>query len=153
VEDAVVKIADFTVTSSTDEAWYASRRWENLSPAEQARETDWAWDRWRISSCAEWHGGHSWWLDWDEDDGLHLVCLHCPADVNELYPDGTDVLGAELPLPDGQVLVIDGGATALDAPVQEWHGPVRARVETAYYPGGPWGGPEWDAWIVVEAAS
>jgi hypothetical protein len=148
-----VKLSDFEVTfSGTDEEWHAAQAWDRLSPAQQAGETAEAWTRWMIASCAERNGGHAWWLEWDCDDGLDLHCQHCPADVDELYPDGQDVLFGELPAAHGLILKIDSGSVPLDTKVLAWSGPVLARVEQEYRPGGPWGGPEWDAWVVVEAA-
>jgi hypothetical protein len=125
-----------------DAAWHAHR-------------TAWAWERWVIASCTERNGAHSWWLDWDEADGLRLGCQHCPASVDELYPDGNDSLFAELPVPGGGILRIENGMTPLtaDPPVQEWHGAVRAWVEQEYYPGTPDQGEEWDAWVIVEAVT
>lgn len=130
-------------------------RWEDKSAAQRAGETDWAWYRWVIASCEERTGGHRWWLDWDAEDGLDLHCQYCPAGIDELYPDGNDVLFADLPLLFGKTLKIEYGSLPLDAdpPCQSWSGPVRAWVETEYHPGGPWGGPEWDAWVIVEAVS
>lgn len=120
-------------------------------PAQQAGETAEAWAAWVIASCAERNGGHSWWLDWDADDGLWLHCEHCPADVDELYPDGQDLIFAELPLPSGRTLKIDYGGVSLDFPYQSWSGPVRAWVREERHPGGPWGPAEYDAWVIVEA--
>jgi hypothetical protein len=148
-----VKIELETLFNGTGEEWYAAQRWENKSPGQQAGETGEAWDRWVIASCEE-RGGHWWQLDWDADDGLDLQCRYCPAGINDLYPDGGDLISAELPLPAGKVLKIEYGGIPLGAepPCQSWSGPVRAWVETKYRPGGPWGGPEWDAWVIVEAA-
>jgi hypothetical protein len=129
-----------------------TQAWEHKSAEQQAEETRWAWDQWVIASCVERNGGHSWWLDWDEEEGLWLHCVHCPAGVDELYPDGQDLIFGELPGPHGKTVKIDGGSVDLAAPVQKWHGPVRAWVHEEYHRGGPWGGPEWDAWVCVEAA-
>jgi hypothetical protein len=148
-----MKLSDFAVTfGSTDEEWYAAPRWDSLTTEQQGWETAEAWERWVIASCAERNSGHWWWLDWDEADGLHLSCQHCPAGVDELYPDGQDVLFGELPAAHGLVLRIDSGSVPLDTRVLSWSGPVLARVETEYHRGGPWGGPEQSAWVVVEAA-
>jgi hypothetical protein len=144
---------EWTITSWTDEQWRAAHRWENLSAGERAELLARAWEKWVIASCVERNRGHQWWLDWDADEGLWLHCQHCPAGVDELYyPDGQDLIYGGLPLPDGRKLVIDSGSAPLDAPCQEWHGPVRAWVEETYHPGGLWGGPEWDAWVIVEAS-
>ena len=125
--------------------------WDAKSAEQKAGETGWAWDQWVIASCVEWNRGHQWWLEWDEEDGLWLHCRHCPAGVDELYPDGQDLIFAELPLLSGKTLKIDSGSVALDAPCQSYSGPVRAWVqEEKYYSWEHWGW-EYDAWVLVEA--
>jgi hypothetical protein len=138
--------------AGADEEWYASHRWQDKSPEQQEYETGWAWDQWAAASCAE-RGGHWWHLDWSAEDGLDLQCLHCPAGINELYPDGGDVLFAELPLLFGKVLRIEYGDIPLgtEPPCRYWSGAVRAWVESEYHRGGLWGPEEWDAWVVVES--
>lgn len=127
--------------------------WSAFSDEHRAMATSWAWDRWVIASCVERNSGHAWWLDWDEEEGLWLHCEHCPAGVDELYPDGQDLICGELPIPGmPKPLVIDCGMPRLDSLATRWSGPVRARVEEVFHRGGPWGGPEWDAWVAVEAA-
>jgi hypothetical protein len=148
-----MKLADFAVTfSGTDEEWYSVRRWDSLTPEQQDWETAEAWERWVITSCAERNGGHSWWLEWAEEDGLHLGCQHCPAGVDELYPDGQDVIFGELPAAHGLTLTIDSGSVPLDTRVLSWSGPVLARVETEKHYSWEYGGWERNAWVVVEAA-
>ncbi len=136
--------------SGTDEQWRTANRWEAKPADQQAEETAEAWDQWIMASCVERLGGHRWWLDWDEVDGLWLHCQHCPAGVDELYPDGQDLIYGELSLDSGWVFSIDSGMVELTAPFQEWHGPVRAWVESEVHPGGPWGPAEYDAWVQVE---
>lgn len=143
---------DWEVRSYTDEQWRAANRWENKSPAQQAGETDEAWDRWIMASCVERNHGHQWWLDWDAEDGLWLHCRYCCAGVDELYPDGHDLIFGSLPVvAHHEPLQIDCGMVSLDSPVTGWHGPVRAWVGETCHRGGPWGPTEWDAWVNVEA--
>ena len=126
--------------------------WDQFSPEHKAYATGWAWDRWVIASCVESTGGHQWYLDLDPEDGLDLHCQHCPAGIDELYPDGNDLIFAELPLADGQTVKIDYGGVALDAEAQEWHGPVKAWVHSEQHYSWEYGGYEYDAWVIVEAA-
>lgn len=137
-------------------AWEPVQRpeaWENKSPEQRAEETAWAWDQWIIASCAERNGGHRWWLDWDEEDGLWLHCQYCLAGVDELYPDGQDLIECMLPVPGSEKpLVISGGSADLDAPVHEWHGLVKAEVWEEKYYSWEYGAYEYNAGIIVEAA-
>jgi hypothetical protein len=142
---------DWTVTSWTDEAWREAHRWENLPEAERAELTAEAWRQWILASCEEQNGGHRWWLDYDEEDGLWLHCQHCPAGVDDLYPDGQCLMDGSLPLADGRVLVIDCGAVPLDCPVQEWHGPVKAEAWSETHHSLEWG-TEYSGGVAVEAA-
>jgi hypothetical protein len=51
-----------------------------------------------VRACVEAHGVHAWELylyDPEDDAFVALYCEHCPADTNDLYPDGTDMLYAE----------------------------------------------------------
>src|ERR1700728_3006429 len=100
------KSVDWFTESRTDEEWYEQERWENKSGEQRAWETGEAWDRWVMVSCVERNRGHQWWLDYDEFDGVDFHCRFCPAGMDELYPDGMDLLDTELPLPDGTKLVI-----------------------------------------------
>jgi hypothetical protein len=127
-------------------------RWENKSGAQRAGETAAAWDRWIIASCVERNGGHVWWLDWNTEDGLWLHCRYCPASVDELYPDGHDLIFADLPLQGGRVLRIEYGSVALASQCRVYSGPVRARVHAEKYYSWEYGGYEHNAWVVVEAA-
>lgn len=132
----------------SDGSWITP--WAQYSDEAKAQATAYAWDQWIIACCVETTGEHAWWLDWDEEDGLELHCQHCPAGVNELYPDGQDLIDGEIPLPDGSKLVIGSGGVFGDPPVTEWHGPVRATTWTRVYRS--WEYPdEYDCGIIVEA--
>lgn len=133
----------------SDGAW--AEPWDSLSPEVQVMATAYAWDRWVIESCLERNGHHSWWVDWDSEDGLWLHCRYCTADVNELFPDGQDLMEGELPLPDGEKLIITFGGIDSDV-VREWHGPVRAEVWSERYRSSYYGTDEYNAGITVEAA-
>jgi hypothetical protein len=141
--------------------------WDLFSGEHKALVTSWAWDRWAIASCVERNGGHAWWLNWDEFDGLWLHCRHCPAGVDELYPDGNDSMYGELPVPGYAPLRIDAGevtpdpallgeafdeGTETDMCMVGWGGPVRAWVETESHYSYEYGGTEYDVWLFVEAA-
>lgn len=127
--------------------------WKDKCAEQRAYETGLAWDRWIMSSCVESNGGHAWWLDIDPEDGLDLHCRHCPAGMDEIYPDGNDLVYAELPLPDGTKLVLDCGMLPLEGPQAEaeWHGPVKAWVESEKHYSWEYGAYEYDAWVIVEA--
>jgi len=140
--------AGWTYTGSA-EFW--AEPWDSFSEEHKAQATIWAWDQWIIASCAERNRGHAWWLDWDQEDGLWLHCRHCPAGVDELYPDGQDLIFGELPLLSGQTLNISGGGVDLNAPVQSYSGPVRARVQEENHYSWEYGAYEYDAWVLVEA--
>jgi hypothetical protein len=146
------------IFAGTDGEWRELASWANKSQAQRDGEMAEAWTAWVIASCAERTGGHRWWLDWDTEDGLDLCCLHCPAGVDELYPDGNDLIFAELPVVGyrGQcgAVKIDYGSVSLseDPLVSEWHGPVRAWVHEESYYSWEYGAREYDAWVIIEAA-
>ena len=52
--------------------------------AEQARKR-------AVSACVD----HEWEMHLDDDDFVVLRCTHCPAGVDDLYPDGVDLLYVE----------------------------------------------------------
>lgn len=94
----------------------------------------------RVKACP----GHEWEMELDHPEdgsGVTLSCAHCPADADDVYPDGTEMLYAEL---DNGVKV-DAGKH--DSPVQLVV-PVDVAVEnlsrwTDY-------GWEYDAELIVE---
>lgn len=50
----------------------------------------------RLVEACRLASGHEWVLDLPEpsedDDGVDLHCLRCPAGVNDVYPDGHDMI-------------------------------------------------------------
>jgi hypothetical protein len=106
-----------------------------------------AWDEWEKHSCAE-RGGHWWRLRYDhEEDELDLFCAHCPASADDLYPDGRDMIEADLEVAGRQVTINGWRGTN---PGFSFEVPVRAEVWEAKYdtPGEP---VEYDAGILVSS--
>ena len=115
------------------------------SPEQELYETGEAWRKWRVHSCAEWNGGHEWLLELivgpggdDLDRGIELCCRHCPAGIDDVYPDGHDLMGGQF----GEVTVQDGTHNSpvpllIPVDVEPW-----AR---RYY--NPYCGEEWDAGV------
>lgn len=86
-----------------------------------------AWRCWVVASCEESNGGHDHRLRFSYGDPS-LECAHdCPWTVHDAYPDGWELIGADL-------------AVTVD-------------VEVRTYRGGPWGPPEYDAFVWLEARS
>jgi len=44
-----------------------------------------------VATCV----GHEWEMHLEDDDFVSLCCTRCPAGVDDLYPDGVDLLYAE----------------------------------------------------------
>jgi hypothetical protein len=66
---------------------------------------------------------HAWLLNLDEDGEASLACEHCPACVDDLYPDGVDMIYFETA--DG--IIVDAGThdapddrVPLSIPVNAW---------------------------------
>lgn len=58
-----------------------------------------AWDRWRKESCIERNRGHLWELELDHPEdgsGVTLWCSYCSAGVDDVYPDGQDLIDCDL---------------------------------------------------------
>jgi hypothetical protein len=128
-------------------------RW-SWEPAEESPrlphpiETSLAWGEWEKYCCTE-RGGHWWWLYWGrEDDCLYLVCSACPAGVDDLYPDGRDLIAADL-IVFGQRVLVSCGDVTTELP--GFAIPVQARTWTSHFfvPGVA---DEWDVGIEVTAA-
>jgi hypothetical protein len=84
-----------------------------------------AWGEWRKASCVEALGEHRWLLVVEEGSAsLRCENPECPADVNDVYPDGWEFLAIEVP--------------------------VTVAVETIEHRGGPWGPTEYDVNIYLE---
>lgn len=72
---------------------------DDMDAYARAEDIRWAWREWEVESCVERNGGHSWELELEHPDdgaGLHLGCAHCPAAVDDLFPDGHDLLHIDL---------------------------------------------------------
>lgn len=51
-----------------------------------------------VAECAD-ARGHVWWLELEHPEdgsGIDLSCEHCPASIDDLYPDGIDLIGGDL---------------------------------------------------------
>jgi hypothetical protein len=100
--------------------------------------------------------GHDWYLTIDPDDGVYLKCRKCPAWVDDVYPDGIDMLAGEFWVYPGYVLSLNCGEVKVNG--QEcyglftygWRGPVTVELHTEKYASMDWIGYEYDAWIFVE---
>jgi hypothetical protein len=65
----------------------------------RAENIRWAWREWVLESCVERNGGHAWELELEHPDdgaGIQLGCAHCPAGVDDLFPDGHDLISVDL---------------------------------------------------------
>jgi hypothetical protein len=139
----------------------AKLEWRILSEDEaEAADRFWRWGRdfegqaWRdlfVSRCPE----HDWRLTIDPDDGVYLKCQRCPAWLDDVYPDGIDLLTGDFEVFPGYVLSLQAGGVQVNG--QEsyglftygWHGPVTVKLYTEKYTSMDWIGYEYDAWIEV----
>jgi len=64
------------------------REWEEANRPYVEAEVE----RKRLVAACE---GHEWEMHLEDDDFVSLCCTRCPADVDDLYPDGLDLLYAE----------------------------------------------------------
>jgi hypothetical protein len=137
--------------------------WREITGAELARaEEQWAYSSmiercrlWAVDMCRR-ARGHDWYLEIDPCEGVFLDCRKCPAGIDDLYPDGFDLMTGEFEVYPGYVLSLYFGSvhvngTDYDGFTYGWRGPVTARVEVVRYPSTPDHGEEWDAWVEVEA--
>ena len=118
-------------------------------PENDALQWQWeigeAWSAWEQYCCEE-RGGRWWMADVEalEDGGyVSLYCAHCPANINDLCPDGQELICGEV---DG-IPVRDGQARSLI----EYQAPVSARLIETCYPATPDHATEWDVWIEVKS--
>lgn len=134
-----------------------------LEGEELARaEEEWAYSSmvekcrlWAVSMCRMVRG-HDWYLEIGPDDGVSLYCRKCLAGVDDLYPDGIDLLTGEFEVYPGYALSLNMGDVHVngqdyDGFTYGWRGPVTARVEVIRYPSTPDHDEEWDAWVELEA--
>ena len=134
-----------------------------LSDEEIEEEDQWtqqrlledAWHLWEVASCEE-RGGHWWWLELDPDDGIDLRCLHCPADVNDVYPDGHELMFGEFEVFPGYKLSLGFGSVLVNGREDAWYahgwrGPVTVELRIEEYRS-YFEGSEWDICIDLEPA-
>jgi hypothetical protein len=134
-----------------------------LSDEEMADEDAWrdrrlleeAWQLWQVASCEE-RGGHWWWLELDPVDGIHLHCLHCPAGVDDVYPDGYELMFGEFEVFTGYKLSLGFGSVLVNGRddawyAHGWYGPVTIELRIEEYRS-YWEGSEWEVSIDVEPA-
>lgn len=135
-----------------DPAWTAGRhaiQWVQDeprpdSPEDQEHQAAEAVRAIEVEACRQ-NAGHSWWLELEHpEDGARadLSCQHCPAGVDDLYPDGIDLIYGEF---DG--VSVDAGQHNSPVPLLI---PVDAEVRTAHY-SNPIVGEEWDVELIITA--
>jgi hypothetical protein len=130
-----------------------------------AESLAWAWHQWKLASCEE-RGGHWWFLDISPWDGIWLSCTYCGGDVNDLIPDGFDLMTGTFKVTEGYSLTLDMGDVIVNDRYQDrdsywacggllitygWKGPVTASIRTEKH-GGYFEPAEYDVWIDLEAA-
>lgn len=133
---------------SDEETAEEERQW-------QARLLEGAWHFWQVQSCEE-RGGHWWWLELDPDDGIYLHCLHCPASVDDVYPDGGDLMFGEFEVFTGYKLSLGFGSVLVNGREDTWYahgwsGPVTVSLRIEEYRS-YWEGSEWDISIDLDPA-
>jgi uncharacterized protein RhaS with RHS repeats len=139
----------------------AKLEWRILSDEEVA-EHDRLWrygpdlegEAWRalfVNRCP----GHDWYLHIDPDDGTWLHCRKCPAGVDDLCPDGQDLLTGEFEVYPGYVLGLRYGSVEVNGTdrggwfTYGWRGPVTVDLHVEKYTSMDWIGTEYDVWIEV----
>lgn len=141
-----MKIELYEVTG--EELARAEEQWAYSSMVEKCR-------LWAVDMCRRVRG-HDWYLEIDPYEGISLYCRKCPADVNDVCPDGHELMTGEFEVCPGYVLSLYFGSvhvngTDYDGFTYGWRGPVAVVVDVTRYPAGPWGGEEYDVWVEVEA--
>jgi hypothetical protein len=97
-----------------------------------------------VAQCANGRG-HAWWLELEHSEdgaGVSLSCEHCPAGVDDLYPDGIDLIGGDL---DG--ISVDAGRHNSPVPLLI---PVNCEVRSVHH-SSPITGEDWDVEFTVTA--
>jgi hypothetical protein len=127
----------WTLTPAAD-PW---ARWEILKPDNQIpAEPAWVQElELAIKNCP----GHLWQLVLEDCGTACLNCERCPAGIDDLYPDGQEMIHFQ-----GDGFQIDSGTHDLTDDDTPRTIPVTARVESGY---NYWG--ECDAEIVIEPRS
>lgn len=133
---------------------------EELAQAEE----QWAWASveekcrsWAVASCRL-ARGHDWYLDINPYEGaVYLDCRWCPAGIDDIYPDGIDLLNGDFEVYPGYVLSLQSvnGIAVNGQPCDGmftygWHGPVTVRLTVEKYTSMDWIGYEYNAWIEVD---
>jgi hypothetical protein len=109
------------------------------------------WHRLFVSRCP----GHDWYLTIDPDDGVYLKCRRCPAWLDDVHPDGTDLLTGEFEVYPGYTLSLNCGGVRVNGEetyglfTYGWRGPVTIELHVEEYTSMDWIGSEYDAWIEV----
>lgn len=126
----------------------AEEQWAYSSLVEKCR-------LWAVALCRA-ARGHDWYLEIDPYEGVFLRCLKCPAGVDDVYPDGQDMLTGEFEVYPGYVL----GLRFADVEVNGkfcgglftwgWRGAVTVNLVVETYTSMDIIGTEYDAWIEVE---
>jgi hypothetical protein len=142
-------------------------KWCILSDEEAAEYRSHSWQFWHdlegeayrllfVHLCEQ-ADGHDWYLDIaPNDDGITLGCRKCPAWVDDVYPDGIDMLTGEFEVYPGYVLRLRTGSVQVNgresygAFAYGWRGPVTVELHVEKYTGMDWIGEEYDAWIEVD---
>jgi hypothetical protein len=116
-------------------------------PNAEELEMDEAWRQGEMHSCVERHGGHLWVLSGEapaeEWDGVELGCSYCCAGVDDLIPDGCDLIFGDLNGVEIRSGRHDSGG--------EFEIPVKVKLDfDEHFNPHEMIYPEYDAWIVVE---
>jgi hypothetical protein len=97
------------------------------SPEELAYRAGEAQRQAEVKACAD-ARGHVWWLELEHPEdgaGVDLSCEFCPAGIDDLYPDGIDLISGDL---DG--VSVDAGRHNSPAPLLI---PVDCEVRTTHF--------------------
>jgi hypothetical protein len=134
----------------TDEEHERDEFWRTQMASEEA------WRRLEVQLCEDERRGHNWWLDLDpSDDSITLRCLHCPAGIDDVCPDGHDLMIGEFEVCPDYVLSLNFSSVWVNGEDREgfmfgWRGPVTVAVRTEKYTSMDWIGYEYDVWVEVD---
>lgn len=131
-----------------EELAQAEEQWAYSSMAEKCR-------LWAVGMCRR-ARGHDWYLEIDPYEGVFLRCLMCPAGVDDVYPDGQELLTGEFAVYPGYVLGLRCGDVEVngtwypDGFTYGWRGPVTVNLHVEKYTSMDWIGTEYDVWVEVD---